>query len=219
MSFPSRAAAGVELGHFLDGCGIRPDIVLGLPRGGVVVAAEVARILQCPLGALVVRKIGHPRQPEFAVGALAEHGVVLLDPIALERNRVDRAELDKVITEEQERLRNYESKFHAAGDLKLAGQAVLIVDDGLATGATTEAAVSSARMQMARAVSVAAPVASTQAVARLRAVADDVYVLVTDAEFMAVGQYYEDFPQTADDEVVALLNGAAGIDGGPGRAG
>jgi predicted phosphoribosyltransferase len=209
VAFSSRAGAGRELGQYLTGLGISPDLVLGLPRGGVVVAAEVARVLHRPLDALVVRKIGHPEHPEFAVGALAEGGVLLLDTPALRQNRVDRAELDGVIAEETKRLRDYELRFHPGGRLELAGRSVLIVDDGLATGATTEAAILSARKQLVGAVFVAAPVASLHAVQRLERVADRVLAMVVDPDFMAVGRYYEDFPQTADEEVVALLSEAA----------
>ncbi len=209
MTFSSREAAGGELGRQLLDGSVQPEVVLGLPRGGVVVAAQVACMLHRPLGVLVVRKIGHPRHREFAVGALAENGVVLLNAAALEENRVVRAELDKVIAEETERLRDYQAKFHRPDAQSLSGKIVLIVDDGLATGATSEAAVMSARKQMALKIFVAAPVASTCAVERLKAVADGVIALLVDPDFMAVGQYYSHFPQTTDDEVLALLNAPA----------
>src|SRR5260370_28525619 len=141
MNFSSREEAGQELGEMLVRREVQVDIVLGLPGGGVVVAAEVARTLQKPLNALVVRKIGHPRHREYALGALAEHGVVVLDQAAVEQTHVNRAELDQVIAEETARLENYQARFHRADGPDLAGKTVLIVDDGLATGATTEAAV------------------------------------------------------------------------------
>jgi predicted phosphoribosyltransferase len=206
MTFSSREEAGQELGQTLVRREVQVDVVLGLPRGGVVVAAEVARTLQKPLNALVVRKIGHPRHREYALGALAEHGVVVLDQAAVEQTRVNRAELDQVIAEETARLEKYQSRFHRADGPDLAGKTVLIVDDGLATGATTEAAVLSAKKQGARRVIVGAPVASVNAVDRLRRVADDMLVLTVDPDFMAVGQYYSEFPQTSDEEVVALLH-------------
>jgi len=209
VTFSSREEAGRELGYHLVERGIQPDVVLGLPRGGVVVAAEVARILQRPLDVLVVRKIGHPRHREFAVGALAEHGIVVLDNAALQETRVARGDLDEIIDEETHRLRDYQAKFHRDGHLPLSGKAVLIVDDGLATGATTEAAVMSAKSQSARKVFAAAPVASPNAIDRLSAVADEVISLMIDPDFVAVGQYYESFPQTADEEVVALLQAHA----------
>jgi predicted phosphoribosyltransferase len=206
MMFSSREQAGRELGERLLELGVKPDVVLGLPRGGVPVAAEAARILQCPLDVLVVRKIGHPRQREFAVGALAEPEVVLLDRGMSELAQVQDADLQAVIAEETERLRNYQTKFHPTGALDLEGKAVLIIDDGLATGATTEAAVLSVRKQKAQRITVASPVASSHAVARLRPVADEVIALVVDPGFAAVGQYYGLFPQTTDEEVLALIH-------------
>ena len=206
MTFSSREEAGRQLGCHLAERGAHPDIVLGLPRGGVIVAAEVARILHVPLDVLLVRKIGHPLHPEFAVGAMAEHDVLRLDEKILRQTQVDRRDLDEVIALETERLRGYQSAFHPSGPPDLAHKTVLLVDDGLATGATTEAAVLSARRQQARAVWVAAPVASEAARDRLLALADGVMALLVDPDFVAVGQYYDLFPQTGDDEVVALLH-------------
>jgi putative phosphoribosyl transferase len=206
MMFASRQEAGRQLGRYLHEQGVQADLVVGLPRGGVVVAAEVARQLRLSLEVLVVRKIGHPLHREFAVGALAESDVVLLDQAAIGVNPIIRAELNGVIEEEKERLRQYQSRFHHGGKTRLAGAAVLLVDDGLATGATTEAAVLSARKQHSRRVIVAAPVASTSAVARLSRVADEVIVLYEDPEFDAVGRYYDVFSQTTDEEVLALLS-------------
>jgi len=208
MRFASRTDAGRQLGQHLLKQRVEADIVLGLPRGGVVVAAEVARALQSPLDVLIVRKIGHPRQREFAVGALAEPDVVIFDKSFKWKNPLARAELDGVIAEEIERLREYRLQFHASAALALAGKVVLLVDDGLATGATAEAAALSAKQQKARRVIIAAPVASAHAVERLRRVADEVSVLLEDAGFGAVGQYYDEFSQTSDDEVMALLRAA-----------
>ena len=178
MMFASREDAGRRAGASLCASKARGrDLVLGLPRGGVVVAAEVARVLERPLDVLVVRKIGHPWHREFAVGALAEQGVVLLDEGVIGSDAFARARLEEVIREEQERLRQYERTFHAGARFKLGGKTVLLVDDGLATGATTEAAVLSARKQGAVRIVVAAPVASTIAVERLQRVADGVMVL------------------------------------------
>jgi len=203
--FASREDAGLKLGRGLQDQGVRADLVLGLPRGGVVVAAAVARILRLPLDVLIVRKIGHPRQREFAVGALAEHGVMVLDDVIIGSNAVIRVELEAIIQEEKERLKGYEARFHPGGAPALAGKAVLLVDDGLATGATTEAAALSVRKQGAHSIVVAAPVASTNAVQRLARVADEVRVLCVDPGFDAVGRYYDVFAQTTDEEVLKLL--------------
>jgi predicted phosphoribosyltransferase len=203
--FASRQDAGRKLGHYLRTKGVDVDVVVGLPRGGVVVAAEVARVLQRPLDVLVVRKIGHPLHREFAVGALAENGVTLLSDTALAAYPVVRAQLENVIREETARLRQNEAKFHHGSRHPLSGKRVLLVDDGLATGATTEAAVLSAEKQGAREVIIASPVASLNAVERLSRVADDAVVLLVDPDFDAVGRYYSSFLQTSDDEVLALL--------------
>ena len=203
--FASREDAGRKLGHYLLEQDIRPDIVLGLPRGGVVVAAEVANILQVPLDVLIVRKIGHPLHREFAVGALAEPDVVLLDDAVIGHNPIIRMQLKQVITEEQERLQRYGETFHRNGLPNLTNKTVLLVDDGLATGATTEAAVEAVRRKDARLVIVAAPVASTNAVERLGRLADDVRILIVDPDFDAVERYYESFSQTSDEEVLNLL--------------
>src|SRR5512140_949684 len=208
MVFASREDAGKKLGFLLQARGIRPDIALGLPRGGVVVAAEVAKVLSIPLDVLIVRKIGHPLHREFAVGALAEGGVVLLDENVIGANPVIRAELDEVIREETERLHAYHTRFHVPGSPAIEKKAVLLVDDGLATGATTEAAVLSARKQNAATVIVTAPVASLHAMERLQAVADEVIVLEVDPEFDAVGRYYDVFSQTSDQEVLQVLKAA-----------
>ncbi len=205
MRFASREDAGRQLGERLRKQGVEVDLVLGLPRGGVVVAAEVARLLRRPLDALIVRKIGHPWHREFAVGALAEPDVVILDEASVGKNPAVRLQLDAIIAEETARLQGYRSRFHTATLPILAGKTVLLVDDGLATGATAEAAVLSAKRQKAQRIVIATPVASTNAVERLTPLADEVVVLRMDPDFGAVGQYYEEFEETTDEEVLALL--------------
>ena len=209
MMFASREDAGQRLGRHLQEQNVRADLVLGLPRGGVIVAAEAARALHLPLDVLIVRKLGHPFHREFAVGALAEHGVAVLDQALIGSNPLLQAQLDEIVEEEKERLRSYQARFHPDGGPNLAGKTVLLVDDGLATGATTEAAVLSVRKQHARKIVVAAPVASTSAVDRLARVADEVQVLCVDPDFDAVGRYYDVFSQTTDREVLELLQAQA----------
>jgi predicted phosphoribosyltransferase len=205
MSFASRQDAGEKLGRRLLEEGVEVDLVVGLPRGGVVVAAEVAHVLHCPLDVLVVRKIGHPMHREFAVGAMAEGDVVLLDESVTGSNLVARAKLEQVVKEERERLWQYQIKFHETKGADVRNRTVLLVDDGLATGATMEAAALSARKQGARKTIVAVPVASQSAMRRLRKVADEVRALVVDPGFEAVGVYYSKFSQTTDEEVLNLL--------------
>ena len=202
MSFLSREEAGQKLGQLLLDKKVEVDVVLGLPRGGVIVAAEVARMLERPLDVLVVRKIGHPWNREFAVGALAEDDTLVLDGAM---DLADSRELDDVMAEERERLAGYCAKFHEGKIRMLQNLRVLLVDDGLATGATTEAAVRCVRKRGAARVIVAIPIASDTAAARIQKVADDVLAVIVDPSFMAVGQYYRHFPQSTDEEVIALL--------------
>jgi putative phosphoribosyl transferase len=203
--FASRQDAGVKLGQYLAERGVQPDIVLGLPRGGVVLAAEVAHRLDAPLDVLVVRKIGHPRHREFAVGAIAEPDIVILDHIAIERTHVHSNELREIIEEEQHRLHEYQAIFERNQPPDISGKNVLIVDDGLATGSTMEVAVKSAHQRNALQVAVAVPVASNSAFDRVQTAGAHVYALIVDPEFDAVGRFYDSFAQVEDAEVVELL--------------
>jgi putative phosphoribosyl transferase len=209
MRFASRQDAGRKLGKFLRERGIAADLALGLPRGGVVVAAEVSRELKLPLDVLVVRKIGHPLQREFAVGALAEPDAVFFHEESLRDFPVVQSELDEIVAEEKNHLIEYRRRFHLSPMPTLDGKIILLVDDGLATGATAEAAAISLRQQNAKKILIAAPVASTNAVERLGRLADEVVVLSEEFDFQAVGQFYAEFFQTTDEEVIALLGDAA----------
>ena len=208
MTFASREAAGLKLAKHLRESSLEVDLVVGLPRGGVVVAAAVAHELNRPLEALVVRKIGHPFHREFAIGALAENGVAILNENIASRNAEFRSSVQQVIAEESARLAEYQTRFHPHGRPDFENRAVLLVDDGLATGLTTKAAVLSARKRRAGKVIVAAPVASLNAVELLESVADKVIALFVDADFDAVGRYYQTFSQTSDQEVIELLSRA-----------
>ena len=210
MEFASRADAGRQLARLLEQHQVTPQLVLGLPRGGVMVAAEVARLLRCPLDVLVVRKVGHPRQREFAVGALAEPDVLVLNREVIEHTGVEPADLEAILAEERERLREYRRRFAPGQSPDLTGKSVLLVDDGLATGSTMQAAVQSARARHARHIWVAVPAASDQAYRLLRQQADEVFALLVDPNFDAVGQYYQSFEQTTDQEVLAALEANRG---------
>lgn len=210
MRFGSREEAGVRLAERLAGEGVMADLVLGLPRGGVVVAAPVARRLEVPLGAWAVRKIGHPLNPEFAVGALAEPDVLWLEERLVQGDPTLHRALAQRVAEEQQRLRTLAAWLHPSGPPVLRHRRVLIVDDGLATGATAYAAVLVGRKLDAEAVMVAAPVASPDAVGRLRQAADGVWVLWEGPDFVAVGHYYDRFDPPGEEEIQRLLREEGG---------
>ncbi len=206
--FEDRASAGRALASRLMTYADRDDVVvLGLPRGGVVVAAEVAAALRAPLDVCVVRKLGVPGREELAFGAVASGGAQVLNPDVLHAFRLTEEDIAGVARRELVELRRREELYRGADALPLAidGKTVILVDDGLATGATMRAAVDAARTAEVRAVVVAVPVAAAPTCELLRGVADEVVCVDTPAAFFAVGQWYADFRQTSDDEVHDLL--------------
>lgn len=211
MRFADRADAGRQLATALQDYRGRNVLVLGLPRGGVPVAYQVAAALDAPLDVLVVRKLGVPYQPELAFGAIGEDGVRVLNDAVLRRTTLDAEDIAAVEvgqrTELQRRLDLYRG---GRPGLDLAGRTVLIVDDGFATGATARAAALVARARGAATVVLAAPIGAAATVAALRDVADDVVCLGVPRDFAAVGQGYDDFAQTPDAQVCELLEAARG---------
>jgi putative phosphoribosyl transferase len=211
--FADRADAGRALAERLAGATAPGTVVLGLPRGGVVVAAEVAGALGAPLDALPVRKLGLPGSPELAMGAIAAIGDVVetvRTEDVLEQAGVDDDTFDGVRTAELDELRRRESAYRAGRPPPdVRDRAVLIVDDGLATGATMRAAVAAVRRGGAARVVVAVPVGSPRACADLALRADQVVCLVTPVPFRAVGPNYARFGDTTDDEVRAALQRSA----------
>jgi predicted phosphoribosyltransferase len=204
--FPDRTAAGRELGAALARRRYSaPPLVLGLPRGGVPVAFEVAAALHAPLDVMIVRKVGMPGQSELAVGAIASGGIVVRDPDTL-RYLPAGADFDALVARERLELERRERAFRSGRPpLDLKGKTVLLVDDGVATGSTMLAAVRAARQAGAAAVLAAAPVASHEAAALLGAETDAVEFLLVPPSLYAIGQWYEDFAQTPDAEVCRLL--------------
>jgi putative phosphoribosyl transferase len=205
MSYSDRRAAGAALAARLaDYAAAERTIVLGLVRGGVPVAAEVARGLALPLDALVVRKLGVPWAPEVAFGALGPGGVqVLNEEISA---RLTPEEIGAVVRHESAELARRERRFRGSRpSLDLDGHTVLVVDDGLATGATARAAVAVARTLGSARVVLAAPVGSEEAVEALRRLADEVVCPLAPRDFGAVSRFYDDFQQISDAEVVSLL--------------
>jgi len=207
--YEDRAAAGRQLAELLAGrVGYADAIVLGLPRGGVPVAHEVARRLGAPLDIFVVRKLGVPGQEELAMGAIASGGVRVINPEVVEMAGIGPAELEAVAGREQAVLERHEHELRGErAALRLESRSAILVDDGLATGATMRAAIEAVRRSGAQRVLVAVPVAPLQSCDALAAEADELLCPLTPEPFIAVGAWYRDFAPVTDDEVRALLAG------------
>jgi putative phosphoribosyl transferase len=206
--FADRTDAGRRLGDRLAArlAPMAPDdgVVLGLPRGGVVVAAAVARVLGLPLDAVVVRKLGLPWHPELAMGAIAGD-VIVRNERVLAETEVDPAEVEQVIRTEQVELARREAAYRQGRPpVRVEGLVAIVVDDGYATGATARAALMAVRSRGPARLVLAVPVAPAHA--DVRDVADDLVALARPEPFGAVGRYYRDFSPTTDAEVVALLS-------------
>jgi putative phosphoribosyl transferase len=206
VRFRDRKDAGRRLAERLGSVGGPDVVVLGLPRGGVPVAAEVARALGAPLDVIVVRKIGVPGQRELAMGALGEGGVRVVDERVLRVAHVPPEEFARAGRREREELDECVQRFRGGRPpLPLTGRVALIVDDGIATGSTARAACSVARALGAARVVLAAPVCARESARSLAADADELVCLQSPRHFSAVGQFYDDFRPTPDDEVIELL--------------
>ncbi|KPC84943.1 MULTISPECIES: phosphoribosyltransferase [Streptomyces] len=211
MLFTDRTDAGRRLAVALRHLERRDPVVLGLPRGGVPVAYEVAQALRAPLDVIVVRKLGVPYRPELGFGAIGEGGVRVISDEIVRHAGVREKDLVAVErAEEAELLRRARAYREGRPRLPLKGRTAVVVDDGIATGATARAACQVVRAQGADYVVLAVPVASPDVAARLRGDADEVVCLSTPNIFSAVGEWYRDFSQTSDEEVVSLLARATG---------
>jgi len=213
VTFRDRSDAGRRLAvaiadQLRPGAGT--SVVVGMARGGVVVAHEVARVLDAPLDVVVVRKLGHPRQPELGLGAIGEDGVRVVNATLVAQLRVPDEVIDAVAEREQDEL---ERRLYAyRGDrpaLDVSGRIAIVVDDGLATGYTARAAVEVMRRRAAARVALGVPVGPPATVVALGEVADDVVCVEVSEGFTGLSEWYEDFHQVSDGEVARLLSGAA----------
>lgn len=217
--FKDRRDAGRQLVTRLSGYAHRNDVtVLALPRGGMPVGYEVAEALQAPLDAFIVRKLGMPGHEEYAIGAIASGGVRVLNERAIQLLGLKPAEVESVIRVELGELDRREQRYRAGrGKLEVGGRTAIVVDDGLATGATMRAAVKAlgamAPGDAPTRIVVAVPVGAAETCEALRREVDELVCVLTPLEFSSVGQWYEDFAQTSDAEVNELLEHAAEVHG------
>ncbi len=211
IRFSNRRDAGQQLAAKLTAYKDKPDvIVLGIPRGGVVVAAQVARALNVPLDIFITRKIGAPFNHELALGAVASDGTVVLDEPLIHELRVPRRLIERETEIQKREIRRRLELFRKDRPaLALENKTVIVVDDGIATGSTIIAALRALRHSGPACLVLAVPVAPVQAVSQLRAECDELVLLDTPEPFMAVGFFYEDFEQVTDEEAVNLLHAAA----------
>jgi putative phosphoribosyl transferase len=207
MLFKDRVDAGRRLASRLSEYARRDDVVvLALPRGGVPVAAEIARELQAPFDVFLVRKLGVPSQPELAMGAIAEGGVEVLSDDVIRDLGITPGQVQQVAVRERMELDRRDTMYRQGRARPvIRGQTVIVVDDGLATGASMQAAVIALRQLQPARIVVAAPVGAMETCARLGRIADEVVCAETPEPFRAVGLWYEQFAQTSDEEVRRLL--------------
>ena len=207
MIFKDRHEAGKRLAERLLDYADRDDVlVLALPRGGVPVAYEVAERLNAPLDVFLVRKLGVPRQEELAMGAIASNGVRVLNQSVIRQLRIPNAVIDRVAENEQRELERREREYRdALPPPDVEGKIVIIIDDGLATGATMRAAALALKMQKPQKVVVAAPVAAPETCEEFAREVSEIVCAATPEPFYGVGMWYEDFSQTTDEEVRQLL--------------
>ena len=208
--FADRTSAGQQLAEELSAYAEQEDVVvLGLPRGGVPVAFEIAKALKAPLDVFVVRKLGVPGNPELAMGAIASGGVRVLNKDVVGRLSISEEDIERVAKREREELERREEAYRGARpEVDLENKTVIIVDDGLATGATMRAAVNALRKRDPERIVVAVPTAPPDTCAEFENVADEIICLTTPRPFFGVGGSYRDFSQTSNEQVRALLNKA-----------
>lgn len=207
--FADRRDAGRQLAVPLLALADRDPVVVALPRGGVPVAREVATALRAPLEILAVRKLGAPDNPEYGIGAIVEDGTRIFDPEALAALEIDGGQLESIVDRASEELcRRVVAYRGGRPPMRLRGRTVVIVDDGVATGVTDTAALRATRRQRPRQLILAVPVCAPDSLARLRREADETVCLIAPPQLRGVSQWYRDFSQVHDQEVVAALGAA-----------
>ena len=210
MIFADRQDAGQQLAQKLTNYrNNQTVIILGLPRGGVIIAAEIAKQLNVPLDIVVPRKIGHPYSPEFAIGAVTETRQTIFNQEIIANENIDKNYLDQETKNQQQeaqrRLQAYRSDKNL---INFKDKIIILVDDGVATGLTMQAAIKAVKTQKPQKIIIAIPVIAPDTLAKLNNEVDEIIYLSAPDFFQAVGQFYQDFPQTTDEEVINVLDKA-----------
>ena len=207
---PNRTEAGRLLASQLEAYANRADVlVLGLPRGGVPVAFEVAKVLQAPLDICLVRKLGVPKRKELAMGAIASGNVMVINDEVVDWLQIAPETIEQVVATEQQELERRDRLYREGRPMPVAiNQTVILVDDGIATGSTLMAAIETLKQQQPKSIIVAVPVAPLSVYQKLKTVVDEVVCLITPESFRSISLWYEDFSQTTDEDVRYLLSGS-----------
>lgn len=209
MFFKDRYDAGRKLANELIKFKNKNAVIVALPRGGVIIGFEVSKLLKAPLDVIVARKIGAPFYPELGIGAIAPHGIKILDETLIKSLNVSEKALEKIIEQETIEMKRRSELYRRNATLAdLAGKTVIIVDDGLATGVTARASIMSIKEMFPEKIILAVPVSPPDTAEEFRKEVDEVICLNEPHEFYAVGAFYEDFRQISDDEVIHLLKKA-----------
>lgn len=206
--FEDRRDAGIQLAEKLRHYEGREGVlVLALPRGGVVTGFEIARAIGAPLDVVIVRKLGFPGQPELAIGAVSETGAVVLNQRIISHGRVSTKYIDDAVLLQKEEIVRRQRLYRGGRSIeKLEGKTIILVDDGVATGATMKAAIATLKEEKIERLVVAVPVSARETADELRTMVDEFVCLYAPADFMAVGGYYRNFSQITDEEVAQILN-------------
>ena len=208
MPFKNRSDAGRKLAKALAGYKEQQPVILALPRGGVTVAAEVAAVLNAPLDLILVRKVGVPFQPELAMGAVVDGGapIIVRNEDVIRLAEIDESEFKRICDSELAEIERRRQRYLGSRQrADVSGRTAIVVDDGIATGATTRAALRATRIRNPKKLVLAVPVAPTDTVAELRSEADEVICLEDHEFFGAIGTYYADFSQVSDETVIDIL--------------
>ena len=204
--FSDRQEAGKQLAITLKNLKIKADLILAIPRGGLVVGAEIAKVLDCPLDVLITKKLSAPGNPELAIGALGPDGAKFLDKHLVKITGADKSYLNQEIKDKGKEILRRTAKYRGKReDLYVSGKIVILTDDGVATGATVRAAIKWLRNKGVKKLVLVLPVCARDTAKELKKLVDDFICLLTPQVFFAVGQFYDSFEQTSDEEVIDLL--------------